>query len=128
MKTLAKIFFALLLGTTLVHASAFSKDAKFRTMQVHITADKPITTGSNLFLFELKKNGTPLTDAKVSVKAFMPAMPGMPAMSSKAVAKNLGNGKYSASLNLVMNGTWQLHIFVTQKSGKKSRIKTSLNF
>lgn len=128
MKTLVKIFFTMILGVTLSHAAAFSKDAKFRTTQVHITADKPITTGGNIFLFELKKNGTLITDAKVSVKAFMPAMPGMPAMSSQAVAKNLGDGKYSAPLNLVMNGTWQLHIFITQKSGQKSRIKTSLNF
>jgi hypothetical protein len=62
------------------------------------------------------------------LKAFMPAMPGMPAMESKVEAKNLGNGKYKATLNLAMGGTWQLHIFITPKSGKKSRVKTTLNF
>ena len=55
MKTLTKIFFALLLGVTLVHASAFSKDAKFRTTTVHITADKPLTTGSNTVIVTIKK-------------------------------------------------------------------------
>jgi len=58
----------------------------------------------------------------------MPAMPGMPAMSSKANAKNLGNGKYKATLNLAMSGTWQLHIFITPKTGKRSRVKATLNF
>ena len=128
MKTLAKIFFALLLGATLVHATAFSKDAKFRTTTVHITADKPLTTGSNTVIVTIKKNGKLITDAKVALKAFMPAMPGMPAMSSKANAQNLGNGQYKATLNLAMSGTWQLHIFITPKKGKRSRVKTTLNF
>ena len=58
----------------------------------------------------------------------MPAMPGMPAMDSKSNAQDLGNGNYKITLNIAMNGTWQLHIFITPKDGKKSRIKTSLNF
>ena len=128
MKTLAKIFFALLLGVTLTQAAAFNKDAKFRTTTVHITADKPLTTGSNTLIVTIKKNGKLIDDAKVALKAFMPAMPGMPAMSSKANAKNLGNGKYKATLNLAMSGTWQLHIFITPKTGKRSRVKTTLNF
>ncbi|ADN10104.1 FixH family protein [Sulfurimonas autotrophica] len=127
MKTLAKIFFTLLLGATLVQA-AFSKDAKFRTTTVHITADKPLTTGSNTIIVTIKKNGKLITDAKVALKAFMPAMPGMPAMSSKANATNIGSGKYKATVNLAMSGTWQLHIFITPKKGKRSRVKTTLNF
>jgi hypothetical protein len=113
---------------SLSHAAAFSKDAKFRTTTAHLTAQKPLTTGANTLVVELKKDGKALDDAKVTLKAFMPAMPGMPAMSSKVEAKNLGNGKYEATLNLVMGGTWQLHIFITPKTGKKSRIKTTLNF
>jgi len=128
MKTLTKIFFALLLGTTLLQAAAFSKDAKFRTTTVHITADKPLTTGSNTVVLTIKKNAKLLGDVKVALKAFMPAMPGMPAMSSKVNAKNLGNGQYKATLNLAMSGTWQLHIFITPKKGKRSRVKTTLNF
>ena len=128
MKTLKKIFLALLLGVTFSHAAAFSKDAKFHSTTAHITAEQPLTTGSNTLVVELKKGGRAITDAKVTLKAFMPAMPGMPAMSSKVTAKNLGNGKYEAKLNLAMSGTWQLHIFITPKEGKKSRIKTTLNF
>lgn len=127
MKHLGKIFLALLLGATLIHAAAYSKDAKFRTTKVHITSQKPLTTGSNVLQFTIKKSGKAITDAKVVVRAFMPAMPGMPAMESKVTATNLGNGVYEVKLNLAMSGTWQIHIFITPKTGKKSRIKTSLN-
>jgi len=128
MKLFTKIFFTLLLGVSLSHAAAFSKDAKFRSTTAHITAEQPLTTGANTLVVTLKKGGKALSDVKVTLKAFMPAMPGMPAMSSKVDAKNLGNGKYQATLNLAMSGTWQLHIFITPKKGKKSRIKTTLNF
>ena len=128
MKTLTKIFFALLLGVTLSHAAAFSKDAKFRSYSAHITADKPLSTGKNRLVVTLKKNSKLLKGVKVSLKAFMPAMPGMPAMSSKVKATALGGGKYKADLNLAMSGTWQLHIFITPKEGRRARIKTTLNF
>ena len=128
MKTITKIFLAMVLGVTLSYAAAFSKDAKFRSVKIHITAEKPLTNGSNTLQFTIKKSGQVLKNAKVTVRAFMPAMPGMPAMESKVQAKNLGNGVYEAKLNLAMNGTWQIHIFIIPKSGKKSRVKTSINF
>jgi pectin methylesterase-like acyl-CoA thioesterase len=128
MKSFTKIFLALLLGVSLAHAAAFSKDAKSRSITAHITAEQPLTTGANTLVVTLKKNAKAISDAKVTLKAFMPAMPGMPAMSSKVEAKNLGDGKYQATLNLAMSGTWQLHIYIIPKTGKKSRIKTTLNF
>jgi len=128
MKTLTKIFLILTLGVTLIQAAAYTKDAKYRTTKVHITAEKPITSGSNTLQFSITKNGKAITDSKVALKAFMPAMPGMPAMVSKVNATSLGNGVYKATLNLAMSGTWQLHIFITPKTGKKSRVKTTINF
>jgi hypothetical protein len=118
----------MLLGISLLQAAAFTKDAKFRTTKVHITAEKPLTSGANTLHFAITQKNKALTDSKVVLRAFMPAMPGMPAMESKVEAKNLGNGEYEAKLNLAMSGTWQLYIFITPKSGKKSRVKTSLNF
>jgi len=128
MKTFTKLLMILLLGSTLLQAAAFEKEAKFRTTKIHISAEKPVTSGANTFVFTITKEGKLLSDVGVSVKAFMPAMPGMPAMESKVDAKNLGDGNYEAQLNLAMNGTWQLHIFITPKSGKKSRVKTTINF
>jgi len=128
MKTFTKLLLAMMLGVSLLQGAAFSKDAKHRTTKVHITAEKPVTSGSNTFVFSITNKGKAIKDTQVSVKAFMPAMPGMPAMESKADAKDLGNGTYSATLNMAMSGTWQLHIFLTPKSGKKSRVKTTINF
>ena len=128
MKTILIALLTLALSSSLLSASAFSKDAKFRTTKVHITSDKPLSTGSNVLVFDIKQNSKAPTDTKVSIKAFMPAMPGMPAMKSQVDAKDLGNGKYEAKLNIAMGGTWQIHIFITPKTGKKSRVKTSINF
>jgi len=127
MKTLTTILLTLILGASLAQAAAFSKDAKYRTTKVQITSEKPVTAGSNTFKFTITKDAKAI-NGTVSLKAFMPAMPGMPAMVSKVDATNLGNGVYEAKLNLAMSGTWQLHIFITPKTGKKSRVKTTINF
>jgi hypothetical protein len=127
MKSLTKLFLALTLSVTLIQAAAFDKDVKYRTTKVHISAEKPLTTGSNRLKFAITK-GTRAIDAKVSLKAFMPAMPGMPAMEFKVDAIKLGNGLYEGTLNFAMSGTWQLYIFISPKIGKKSRVKTTLNF
>ena len=127
MKAIKTTLLVLFLAVNFLNAAAFSKDAKYRTTKVHITAEKPITAGLNTFVFTIAKSAKPIT-GDVSLKAFMPAMPGMPAMVSKVNATNLGNGTYKAKLNLAMSGTWQLHIFITPKEGKKSRVKTTLNF
>jgi hypothetical protein len=54
-------------------------------------------------------------------------MPGMPAMESVAKATSLGGGKYRADVNFAMGGTWQIHILITPKTGKRIRVKTSVN-
>ena len=128
MKKLLIIIATLLLTTLVVQAAAFDKDLKFRTTKIHMSSDKPIGTGYNTFILELKQNGKVPQGAKVDVKAFMPAMPGMPAMESKAQGKSLGAGKYEVKLNIAMTGTWQIHIFITPTEGKRTRVKTSINF
>ena len=128
MKVLFKILFSLLFGFAISQAAAFEKDAKFRTTTVHISSQKPLSVGTNTLIFDLRFKGKVSDGAQVSVKAFMPAMPGMPAMESKAEAKDLKNGKYEARLNLAMSGTWQLHIFIKPVNSKKLRVKSSLNF
>lgn len=125
MKTLTKIFLAALLGASLLQAAAFEKITNSNATQVELSSEKPLATGNNtLTLVVLNKE---YKDATVSVKAFMPAMPGMPAMQSVSEAVSLGDGKYTVDVNLAMSGTWQLHIFITPKEGRKVRVKTSLN-
>jgi len=127
MKTLLKLFAILAIATTLLNAAAFEKLAKFRTTKILITAEKPLVVGNNAIEMMLTLNNKVSEGAKVSVKAFMPAMPGMPAMESKSEAKSLGNGKYTTNINFAMGGTWQIHFIVTPQEGKKVRVKSSVN-
>ena len=106
---------------------AFSKDIKYRGFKIVLTSDKPITSGSNELKLKITKNNKIISLKEVSVKAFMPAMPGMPAMESKNVATKLSEDTYSTKLNFAMSGTWQIHIFLKPETGKKTRIKSSLN-
>jgi len=125
MKMLLKIVVLALLSITILQGAAFEKVAKSRTTKVTITSEKPIISGSNTIIFSLSNKK--YHDAKVTVKVFMPAMPGMPYMESKNATKDLGNGKYEANIHFSMAGTWQLHIFITPKEGKKVRVKSSVN-
>lgn len=125
MKTLTKLFIGLLLGATLLQGAAFEKVAKSRATHIQITSEKPLSTGNNTIQLEVGHKD--YKDSTMIVKVFMPAMPGMPYMESIAEATSLGNGKFEANVNLSMGGTWQMHIFLTPKEGKKVRAKTSLN-
>ncbi|MFT7004566.1 MAG: precorrin-6x reductase [Sulfurimonas sp.] len=124
MKTITKIFLIAVLAVSTIQAAAFEKIAKSRSANVLITSEKPITTGYNNLNIVIDEK---FKDAEVSIKVFMPAMPGMPYMDNVADAKNLGNGKFSTNVNFAMAGTWQIQIFITPKTGKKIRAKTSVN-
>ncbi len=126
MKVLS-IVISMFLFFSILDAAAFQKEIKSRDTKVYITSQKQLGTGSNTLILDIKKNEKAVSDAKVSVKVFMPAMPGMPAMKSITDAQDLGNGKYKAKINLSMGGTWQVHIFITPSVGKKIRVKTSVN-
>jgi len=126
MKLLA-LLTSVMIAFTSLQAAAFEKMVKYRSIKVEMVSDKPLTTGMNRIKFNVYKRSYPIKDAKVAVKFFMPAMPGMPYMEYKTVAKPLGNGAYEATFNASMGGTWQVHIFITTKDGKKYRLKSSIN-
>ena len=126
MTTIVRLTIATIIMTGFLFGAAFEKRAQSRNATVTISSDKPLSTGSN----SLKLNIAPKDKTsieKVEIKAFMPAMPGMPAMESRSTATPAGEGRYEAIVTLAMSGTWQIHIFLTPKSGKKIRVKTSVN-
>lgn len=126
MKLLFKLFLSLVLGLSLIQAAGFEKDIASKTLKVHLSSQKSLVVGSNIMKLQIKDGEATLKNAKVSVKVFMPAMPGMPAMQGTTEAKVLGEGEYEARLNFSMSGTWQIHILIKQATGKKVRIKTSI--
>ena len=125
MKTVLKFFMLTLLGVSLAQAAAFERVAKSSATDVVLSSQKPLSTGENTL--HLKVKNPRYADAEVSLKVFMPAMPGMPYMESTADAVNKGDGTFEADVNLSMGGTWQVHIFITTQDGQKLRLKTSLN-
>ncbi|QSZ42863.1 hypothetical protein GJV85_12340 [Sulfurimonas aquatica] len=128
MKTLTKILLILFMGVTLIHASAFTKEAKYKKTKIVLSSQKPLSVGTNTLTLHITKKSKVIKNAKVSIKAFMPAMPGMPAMEYETDTKELKDGVYEGKVQLSMHGTWQIHIFITPQSGKKSRVKSSLTF
>ncbi|MBL4730388.1 MAG: FixH family protein [Sulfurimonas sp.] len=125
MKIISKLFIGLLVGVTLLQGAGFEKVATSRATQITLSSEKPLSTGNNIIMLDVANKN--YKDSELRVKVFMPAMPGMPYMETVSEAKSLGNGKYTLNINVSMRGTWQVHIFLTPKTGKKVRVKTSLN-
>jgi len=112
---------------SLVFGAAWEQSTSVKTLKAVVSSEKPLVVGSNTLNISLTQQNAALENAAVEVKAFMPAMPGMPAMESTNRATAQGKGVYSVPVELEMHGTWQMQIFVTTKEGKKYRLKTSLN-
>lgn len=119
--------FVSILFTSLSFGAAWEQSTSAQNVKAVVSSEKPLVVGSNALSVNLNQLNTPIENAAVEVKAFMPSMPGMPAMESKSKAVAQGHGVYKTSVNLDMAGTWQFHIFVTTKEGKKYRLKTSLS-
>ncbi|MCJ7764619.1 MAG: FixH family protein [Thiovulaceae bacterium] len=127
MRTLIRIFIMAILATGLLNASAFEKEATSRTTKVVLSADNPLVVGNNSVELLVTLDNAVADGAAVALKVFMPAMPGMPAMESTIETISLGNGRFKADVNFAMSGTWQIHILITPETGRKIRVKTSVN-
>lgn len=92
---------------------------------VVISSKKSIIVGTNKLQIFISHNKKPV-DAKVKVKFFMPEMPGMPYMESKAKGKTT-NGAYNTKVNLSMGGTWQYQLKFKTTDKKIHKIKGSVN-
>lgn len=121
-------FFALwIMLVTLAFGSAWEQSIAMKGLKAVVSSEKALSVGNNTLNVALTQQNVPIEGAVVEVKAFMPAMPGMPEMESKVNAASVGNGVYKATLSLEMHGTWQLFVYVMTKEGKKYRLKTSVN-
>jgi len=127
MKKLFVAIFAVLLGLSGAFAAeALSKKGMAGPLEVEYSSEKPLSQGMNMINIKVKENGKEIQNAKVSVTASMPAMPGMPAMEQSSEAMFV-NGAYMAHVVFSMNGTWQLNIVIETADGKKQRLKSSVN-
>jgi len=122
-----KVILLSMMFAALSFGAAWEQSTSVQNVKAVVSSEKALIVGSNTLSVNLNQQNAPIENAVVEVKAFMPSMPGMPAMESKGKAVAQGHGVYKTSVNLDMGGTWQVHIFVTTKEGKKYRLKTSLS-
>jgi membrane fusion protein, copper/silver efflux system len=82
----------------------------------------PPKTGDNMFEVHVADpNGTPVSDAEVSVQLFMPAMPtmNMPAMRNETKLTSVGGGTYRGPGQVMMGGRWDVTVTVN-RGGRKA--------
>jgi len=128
MTTAIRLFVTVLLAAGVLNAAGFEKEAKSGQAAVVMTSAKALAVGNNrIEMLVTLDNAAAAEGTAVTLKVFMPAMPGMPAMESTVVAQSLGNGRFKADLNFSMPGTWQVHIMIIPETGRKIRVKTSVN-
>lgn len=77
----------------------------------------PPAEGDNTFDVTVTgPDGTPITDATVTLVFSMPAMPSMnmPAMRSETTLAHTANGRYEGSGDLTMGGTWNVAVTIAR--------------
>lgn len=90
------------------------------------TQPSPARTGDNIFEVILKgPDGMAVTDATVTARFYMAAMPSMnmPEMRSAATLKHVSAGRYRGNGNIAMGGRWEVTV-VVMKAGKEIGSRT----
>lgn len=81
-------------------------------IEATLAPDPPREKGNVLWLRVQDERGEPVEDAQVNVTYLMPAMGSMPEMRGEADVEAIGDGRYDASFDLPMGGSWRLTIEV----------------
>jgi Cu(I)/Ag(I) efflux system membrane fusion protein len=83
--------------------------------------------GANELRVELRDaQGQPIEGALLEAKVQMPAMGAMPPMGGAASVRELGGGRYLASYQIDMGGSWRLEVAVRTSAGGSVRAEGSL--
>ena len=126
MKSLFKIFAALLITVGFLNAQALEQNGQKDGYDIKLSSQKSLIVGTNELTIEISKDGVLLTDPKVKLKIFMPEMPGMPYMEYEDNAI-LEKGVYKVNINFAMAGTWQYHLKFKTKDNAVHTVKGSIN-
>lgn len=95
-----------------VQAADISTKTDGYAVAVSMKPDPPTEGVNTVFIRLTAPNGKPITDAKVSVRYFMPSLPGRPPMMDYEVPAVVKGSAYEASIHLSMAGSWTLEIAV----------------
>lgn len=105
-------------------AKGYESQKAVDDVKVTLSVDRyPLVKGDNTLNVKVADvSGKPVTDAVVSVRYFMPAMPGMAPMDFNTQAMLKGD-RYSFSANVPMEGGWKAEVSVT-RPGKAAATAT----
>lgn len=86
-------------------------------LRLALDPDPPKQKGNALLIEAMDASGDPVEDAKVEVTYSMPAMGAMPEMKGTADVDEVGEGRYRATFDLPMAGSYTLTTEVTAPAG-----------
>ena len=128
MKKAFTVFSLAILALTMMFACAkgYESQKSAGDLKVTLSIDRyPLIKGDNSLTVKVADaSGKAVTDATVSVRYFMPPMPGMAPMEYKTQATLKGDG-YSLSANIPMEGGWKAEVSVTP--GGKPAVMATFN-
>lgn len=106
---------ALVLTMVFACAKGYESQKNAGDLKVTLSVDRyPLVKGDNSLSVKIADAaGKIITDATVSVRYFMPPMPGMAPMEYKTQAALKGDG-YLFSANVPMEGGWKAEVSVTR--------------
>jgi hypothetical protein len=122
---LAAMMMVLVSGTAAAKDYEVTKKADNYNVVVKMDRNPP-TTGNNKLSVSIKDaTGADVTDAKVSVQYFMPAMPGMPPMNHNTNAE-LAAKEYKAKVDFSMSGPWNMVIKII-RAQKTTQVRFTID-
>ena len=96
-------------------SKGYEKKTVAGDLTITLSVDRyPLVKGDNMLSVKVADaSSKPVTDAAVSVRYFMPAMPGMAPMDFNTQAVLKGN-QYAFSANVPMEGGWKAEVSVVR--------------
>lgn len=128
---MAKRILAVFMVMALWAGVAYAKDLEVKkaagdnTVVVKMEKNPPIVGDNKITVEIVDKMGKYVKDAKVTVNANMPAMPGMPAMNYDS-ALALKDNTYVGVTSLSMSGSWNITAKIAQ-GGKNYSVKFTVD-
>lgn len=102
------------LTTTVSDEDAVTAQAGPFELGATLAPDPPRQEGNRLNLLIRDQDGEPVEDAEVNVTYMMPAMGAMAEMRGESDIEEKGDGRYVASFDLPMGGSWSLIVGVEE--------------
>ncbi len=128
MKKGSLVFLLAVLALTTVFACSkgYESQKSAGDLKVTLSIDRyPLVKGDNSLTVKIADaGGNTINDATVSMRYFMPPMPGMAPMEYKTQAALKGDG-YLLSANIPMEGGWKAEVSVMR--GGKPAVTTTFN-